>query len=375
MKILFLITDLGRSGAERLLIDICTELKKREDIQFKIGVLYNNNQYPELTADFDIVNLDYKTFSLFKTNECPKYQELLNSFQPDVIHTHRFLAEFISSYYINPNIKYVCHGHDNMEQLRNFSIKSLFSKRKLLDFVEKRYLALHKYSQVPTNIIAISKDTFSYFKTVMPKRQRENISLIYNGFNYTAFYRKRNYDFQPKKLTITNVASFADKKNQMFIVDVAAVLRQRNIDFEINLIGVGANYEKVRSAISEKQLEKHVFLRGIQQNIQEWYAKSDIYLHSAYYEPLGLVLLEAMAAGLPVVTLDGRGNRDLIVQGKNGYMIYEQDAEQFADRILEIWNDKQKYCEMSAFAQEFAKQYDIKPYVDKLLDLYNGSDQ
>ena len=51
-------------------------------------------------------------------------------------------------------------------------------------------------------------------------------------------------------------------------------------------------------------------------------------------------------------------------------MIYEQDAEQFADRILEIWNDKQKYQEMSVFAQEFAKQYDIKEYVDKLLTLY-----
>ena len=80
-----------------------------------------------------------------------------------------------------------------------------------------------------------------------------------------------------------------------------------------------------------------------------------------------------MAAGLPVVTLDGRGNRDLIVQGKNGYMVYEQDTEQFADRILEIWNDKNKYNQMSAFAQDFARQYDIKPYVDKLLELYKSS--
>ena len=96
---------------------------------------------------------------------------------------------------------------------------------------------------------------------------------------------------------------------------------------------------------------------------------------SMWDEAFGLTVLEAMAAGLPVVTLDGRGNRDLIVQGKNGYMVYEQDAKQFADRILEIWNDKQKYQEMSVFAQEFAKQYDIKPYVDNLLELYNGSNQ
>ena len=60
----------------------------------------------------------------------------------------------------------------------------------------------------------------------------------------------------------------------------------------------------------------------------------------------------------------------MIEQGKNGYMVYEQNAEQFADRIFEVWNDKQKYCQMSAFAQEFARQYDIKPYVDRLLELY-----
>lgn len=370
MKILFLITDLGRSGAERLLIDICTELKKREDIQFKIGVLYDNNQYPELTSDFDIVNLDYKTFSLFNTNECPKYQELLNTFQPDVIHTHRFLAEFLSSYYLNPNVKYVCHGHDNMEQLRNFSVGALFNKRKLLDFAEKRYLTRHKYNLVSTKIIAISQDTFSYYKSVMPKKQQANVSLLYNGFNYNAFYRKRDYGSAPQKMTIVNVGSFADKKNQMLIVDIAESLRKRGIDFVINLIGAGSNFEKVKSAIAEKHLEQYVILRGIQKNVQDWYAKSDIYLHSAYYEPFGLVLAEAMAAGLPVVSLDGRGNRDLIVQGKNGYMVYEQDAEQFVDRILEIWNDKQKYCQMSAFAQDFARQFDIKLYVDRLLELY-----
>ena len=124
-------------------------------------------------------------------------------------------------------------------------------------------------------------------------------------------------------------------------------------------------------SILEGNLQDNVLQHGNVNNVEEYLWQSDIYVHSAYYEPLGLVLLEAMAAGLPVVTLDGRGNRDLIVQGKNGYMVYEQNAEQFADRILEIWNDQQKYMEMSAFAQEFARQYDIKEYVDKLMDIYN----
>ena len=61
-----------------------------------------------------------------------------------------------------------------------------------------------------------------------------------------------------------------------------------------------------------------------------------------------------MAAGLPVITLDGKGNRDIIEQGKNGYMIYEQDAELFAQTIIDLWNDKEKYQQMSKYAQQFA---------------------
>ena len=112
---------------------------------------------------------------------------------------------------------------------------------------------------------------------------------------------------------------------------------------------------------------------GLVEDVERMYSINNIYVHSSLSEALGLTIIEAMAAGLPVVTLDGHGNRDLIVQGKNGYMVYEQNSELFADRILEIWNDKQKYNEMSAFAQEFARQFDIKPYVDSLLDFYQGS--
>ena len=53
-------------------------------------------------------------------------------------------------------------------------------------------------------------------------------------------------------------------------------------------------------------------------------------------------------------------------------MIYEQDVNQFADRIADVWNDKSKYREMSIYAQNFAKEYDIKVYVDKLLNMYES---
>ena len=91
-------------------------------------------------------------------------------------------------------------------------------------------------------------------------------------------------------------------------------------------------------------------------------------MHTATYEPLGLVLLEAMAAGLPVISLDGGGNRDLMINGKNGYLIENQDPKEFVDRILEVFQNK----EISGFTAEFAKQFEIKTYCDKLLEIYQS---
>ena len=374
MRILFLITDLNKGGAERYLIDLCSELRKYNDVEFIIGSLYSGNQYEDYTRDFKIVSLEYSTFSFFRKNECVKYKELLDTFKPDVVHTHRFLAEFLSSYYVDRNIKYICHGHDNMEQLDNFRLSWLFDKRKILNTLEKLYLIKKKYNKVPTWVLANSKDTFDYYKKVMPKSVSKNVLLMYCGFNYSRFYFEKDYSkLNSSKIRMLNVSSFADKKNQIFIVDIAKELKKRNVDFEIKLVGDGLNYRKVEKAIVDNEVGDVVKMCGLQMYVENLYHESDIYLHSAYYEPFGLVLLEAMASGLPVVTLDGKGNRDLIEQGKNGYMIYDQDPELFADRIIDIWNDKIKYREMSEFAQKFAKQYDMKNYVEQLLDLYRSN--
>src|SRR3954452_16476871 len=114
LRVLYLITDLAKGGAERFLIDLATALRRREDIEFVIGSLYEQDLYGALTDDLPIEQLDFRTFSLRGSNSCPAYEQLLERFRPHVVHTHRFLAEFLSSYYVSPDIAYVCHGHDNM---------------------------------------------------------------------------------------------------------------------------------------------------------------------------------------------------------------------------------------------------------------------
>lgn len=371
IKILFTITDLGKGGAERFLLDLITELDNYPTIEYRIASLFKSVQYEEFRNNDRIHFLNYKTFSLRGENKNEEYSQLLDSFQPDIIHSNRFLGEFITTYDIRSDIQYVCHGHDNMIQFQPFTVQTLFNKKRLLNYLEYRFLKKKKYFNILTYFIANSTHTFQYFKEVLPQKQNKNIKLIQLGFNFDLFFAEK--EFKPiSKVKIINVGSYQPKKNQVFLVDVAEALKTKGVDFEMNLIGHGSEYDLVKEKIAQKGLTQHVFQRGLQSNVQEWYQNSDIYVHSANYEPFGLVLLEAMAAGLPIVTLDGKGNRDIIENDKNGYLFKEENATLFADKIIEYTSDREKYKNLSTYAQEYAKQFDVSLKVKELVEFYES---
>ena len=368
MRILHILPYLRKGGAQRLAIDICLELQKRGNI-VRIISFVDENDFRFLTNNLDVHIVPASVqLSIFHQNvlNIDALQKAIEDFAPNVIHTHLFETEIVSRSCNYPQAKWFSHCHDNMRQFRNLGIKTLFNKQLLTNFFEKRYLFSRYQANGGNTFIAISHDTEQYFRKITKKY---NVQFLPNAIDYEKFHCDNSRQ-SSAKLRLVNVGSYQAKKNQRFLVAVAKILRERHIDFEMNLLGDGEKFGEVASLVKENHLEANIMQHGNVENVSKYLWQSDIYIHSAYYEPFGLVLVEAMAAGLPVVTLDGRGNRDLIVQGKNGYMVYEQDAEQFADSILEIWSDKRKYLEMSVFAQDFAKQYDIKPYVDRLLELY-----
>ena len=368
-RILHIIPRLNKGGAERLCLDICNQLQKRDDVQVRLITFSDENHYPFLTKEIDwqVVPASVQ-LSVFHKNvlNVGALQKAIEDFAPDVIHTHLFEAEIVSRSCYYPKAKWLSHCHDNMRQFRNFGIKVLFNKQLLTNFFEKRYLFSRYKANGGNTFIAISHDTELYFHKTA---RRFNVRLLPNAIDYEKFYDNKGRQASTN-IRLINVGSLNTNKNQIFLIDVAKILVDKRIDFDLKLVGGGQDYGMLKQRIETLGLQKNVSLCGNVDNVEDYLHESDVYVHSSLSEALGLTIIEAMATGLPVVTLDGRGNRDLIVQGKNGYMVYEQNAEQFADRILEIWNDKQKYCEMSAFAQEFAKQYDIKEYVDKLLTLY-----
>ncbi len=373
INIVHIIPNLRKGGAERLVIDIVSKLSKKDNVNIRLVLLENK-------IEFDVVNI--KQFihivqssiklSFTKKNkfEIDTLQSFINDFRPNIIHTHLFEAEIISRSCYYPHARWYSHCHNNMVQFRNFDIKTLFNKKYLTNYYEKKYVFKSYQKNGGTHFIAISEDTNYYFeKNAKPY----TVKLLQNAINYKRFYKNETSEKSDPTLKLINVGSFQDKKNQVFLLEVARILQTKYCLFEMHFLGDGANRNKLEQKIKEYQLGKFIFLHGNIENVEKFLWQSDIYIHSAANESFGLALLEAMAAGLPVITLDGKGNRDLIEQGKNGYMLFEEDAEKFADLIIELWNDKNKYQEISAYAQQFSKQFEMKNYCIKLLETYTSS--
>ena len=221
--------------------------------------------------------------------------------------------------------------------------------------------------------VANSEHTLAYYRRALPCSTRRDVVLIPYGFDYGRFRRATNPVLAAgAPLRLINVASFVAKKNQMFLVSVAGALREAGADFHLTLVGDGPDRSAVQAAVDAHGLGAYVSLPGIVDRVEERLWESHMYVHAATYEPFGLVFLEAMAAGLPCVALDGMGNRDIVEEGRNGYLVDDQDPHLFAERVLALAGVPQTYAEVSCYARDFAGAYEIGQSADQFVRLYRS---
>jgi glycosyltransferase involved in cell wall biosynthesis len=371
VKILFIINRLGRGGAQRLLLDICMELNLRQNITYKVVCLESLNQYPEYTQKIPyFVSSNEVKLSIFSKNkiDVSNLQSLIDEFAPDIIHSHLFNSEIVSRSCYYPSAKWFSHCHGFFPELRKLSFDTFFSMKKLIRWYDMRYLKQRYIANGNNTYIAVSDPIKEYVLEGI----KTQCYVLPNAIQFERFNKQHTARILSNQLKLISVGRFDENKNQIFLLEVIRKLLDAKIDVHLSLFGDGKTKSMLLAKVRSLEIEKNVSFMGFVNNIEDYYHQSHIYIHSAKKEALGLTLLEAMAAGLPVVSLDGVGNRNLINDGENGNMVKNQDAVGFANCVIEIWNDKHKYTEMSKNARNFSKNYDIHLYVDKLLSIYNS---
>jgi glycosyltransferase involved in cell wall biosynthesis len=394
LKILLVIPNLKKGGAERLVLDILKQLLLDKNFEAQLVIFRDEIEYQvEDIREFiqiipSSVALSFKRKPVLRINEL---QTFIEQFMPDVIHTHLFEAEIVSRFCNYSKARWFTHVHDNMPQLKNLSFKLLANKQAVTNYFEKKILFKNYFRNGGTHFIAISSHTEAYIKSVQSKYP---VTLLHNAIDVKRFQNTNEFkqpitnsddsqttpnfqplthnasllNPQPSTLNLINIGSFVSKKNQNFLLDIIFELKARNFNVNCIFLGDGPTKKEVEMRAMDLNIINQCNFLGNVEQVEEYLWKSDVYVHTAIYEPLGLVLIEAMAAGLPIVTLDGHGNRDLMENGKNGFILKEQDPKMFATKIIEVYRNQ----EIKEFNIRFARQYDIGNYTYKLLSIYNS---
>lgn len=370
MRILHVIPSLNKGGAERLCIDICQELSN-QGVEVILATLRDDNAFRASMGKlkWQVVSSYYKPSISSKPNiDISSFMQLVDKFNPNIIHSHLFEAELVSRASLRNDIAYITHCHDNMQQLNRFSFRTFLTKKNITNFYE-RHLILKKYKECNNHFIAISRNTENYFKFMLPSILKKNVHLLHNAINFNKF-NSVSHCREISEIRILNIGSFIPLKNQGFLIDILNEILKRGVYATVTFLGDGEQKSNVIQKVEALKLKNRVLFKGYVNNVTDYLYQTNLYVHTAWSEAFGLVLIEAMAAGLPVVALDGKGNRDIVLDDVNGIFIEDQDAALFAEKIIALMKNRVKYNAISCKAVEFARLHDIKKYTSDLLKLY-----
>jgi glycosyltransferase involved in cell wall biosynthesis len=182
-------------------------------------------------------------------------------------------------------------------------------------------------------------------------------------------------------------AEFGLKEENKKILYVGRLMEEKGLDVLLNaysivnakmpntnliIVGKGHLRANLEEGADKLGLENVVFTGFISDSlVRQAYASSDLFVLPSYAEIQPLVLLEALAMGLPAIGTRVGGVPEMIVDGKNGYVLKPGDHEGMAEKIITILNDDTLRKEFSHSSLRMARSHDIEKSADKLERLYN----
>ena len=211
----------------------------------------------------------------------------------------------------------------------------------LLFYPIEKYLS--KYTDI---LITINKEDYHLAKKKFKKCKKikyiPGIGIDTKKFDFIMTEKEKNELRQSLGLKANDFimiypARLDKNKNQGFLIDVMEKITKRNKNIKLLLPGIDDLNGYYQNIVKDKNLENNIIFLGYRNDIPKLLKISNIAVSSSKREGLPINILEAMCCGLPVVALNCRGMKDLIKNGKNGYIVNSE--QECIDNVLLIYQN------------------------------------
>ena len=285
----------------------------------------------------------------------------------DIIHAHSTKAGFLARLLVNTQsarMIYTSHGLMTMNpELTGFRRRAVCTLESALARRTDTVIAVSEDERrcavatgiVPTKLIVIANGIQFVSASVQSKQRKAIRSSI--GLDSDA-------------VLIGCVGRFARQKRPDRMLEAYALLRQRTPrTSRLLMVGWGALEEHLRRQVARLNLEDHVLFLG-QADAANYMPAFDVLAHTARFEAFAYVFVEALAAGVPVVTTRVGAADELISDGITGYVCDPWNPEIFADYLQLLVDDPERRRAMSGAARQRAAHYSVDRMVDSTVELY-----
>lgn len=348
MKILHLITGLHPGGAEKSLFKLVTNLNTKHDIMV-CSVIKGGK------IETDLIKENINTISLNLTGmmDFPsavfKFRKILKEQKPDILHCWMWHANIIGRFAaINLPIKVISGIRE----------KCLCSWMNIIDKFTQRFVDIY------------TTNSWAVYDHILMLGIKKEIRVIYNGID-NKFFDIQKVDHPVSNILV--VANLRKQKDIPTILKAAHLLKKEGRKLNWLIAGGSTDYENELLSLQlfckRLNIETNVQFLGFVDEIEKVMAKSDIWVSATLWEGQSNALLEAMAAGMPIITTNIKENEELVTNG-TGYLLPIKSPVLIAEKINILLDNKNIRKEFSLKAKERVELFSIKSNVEEYSKLY-----
>lgn len=368
-NVLHLINYLGSGGSE---IYIYTLARKLHNKKCNFYIAYSEEgKGLKLLEDLGIKTIKFQMDGPFDLNAAKELKRLCKELSIDVIHTHFLRENYISilSKFLGNKVRVINTRH------------MLFENSKSVIITNKFFTKFNEY------LIAVSssvKDQLIDHEGI----NKNKVKLIYTGIDLEEWNKsiplsfRDEFNISKDEILITTVARFSKEKGHDFLIDSIKhfkdYIKMQNLEFPFKfvLVGEGELFDDIIDEAKSLHISDDIIFTGYRRDIENILKSSDIFVLPSNNEAFGLSILEAMAAGLPVITTDSGGTREIINEKlDNGILIEYGDKQKLAEGLVSLIKDeklKKQYI-LNGY-KALREHFNLEKTIEETYNLYKGRD-
>lgn len=348
--------DFSHGGAERLVRDLAIQFNHQEGIEptvivgnpqgeLKAHFVENNFEVHPLQTDISIQSLPLATWRL---------SNRLKSLEVDVVHSHLAFSDLISR---------ICCFRLGIPHISTYH--NVQQNRPMLKRVVER-----STRHLSESIICVSEGVRQSY------HNDARMGVIHNALDVEKFQRNVNEadvekipeQIRSSELVLLNVGRCVEVKRQIDLIKAFAEMDDP--DSHLVIVGDGPLRDELEHLVSDLSLEKSITLTGYVDEIWPYYKIGDVFVSSSTQEGLPTTHIEAMAAGLPIVSTNIPGVNEIVKNQESGILCDVGDIECLVDSFQQMHTGRIRGKYGSRGEEKAKSKFDLQQMSEQHLELY-----